>query len=55
MAYVLRRLWQAAAVLLAISGICFLLVRLAPGDPAEVILFQTTGQPPTGPDRLFGH
>ena len=40
MTYLLRRLWQSAAVLLGISLICFLLVRLMPGDPAQLILAQ---------------
>jgi peptide/nickel transport system permease protein len=44
-AYLIRRLWQAAAVLVSISVVCFLLVRLAPGDPAELILSQSGIEP----------
>lgn len=35
--YALRRLWQMVPVLLLVSVIVFMIIRLIPGDPAEII------------------
>jgi peptide/nickel transport system permease protein len=43
--YIVRRVGQTLGVLLAVSVICFLLVRVAPGDPAEIILSQSGVEP----------
>jgi peptide/nickel transport system permease protein len=43
--YLAGRLAQAAGALLAISLFCFALVRLAPGDPAYLILAQSGTEP----------
>ena len=45
--YVWRRLWSLLPVWLGISLLAFVLGNLAPGDPAEMILLQRTGEIPT--------
>ncbi|MEZ4713766.1 MAG: ABC transporter permease [Caldilineaceae bacterium] len=35
--YALRRLWQMAPVLLLVSLVVFMIIRLIPGDPAQII------------------
>lgn len=35
--YALRRLWQMVPVLLVVSIVVFMIIRLIPGDPAEII------------------
>ena len=39
--YVARRLLQMIPVILAIICICFLIIHLAPGDPATILAGET--------------
>jgi len=45
--YAVRRLASVVLALLGVSVLTFLLGVLAPGDPAEVVLSRSLGQPPT--------
>lgn len=45
--YAVRRLASAVLALLGVSVLAFTLGVLAPGDPAEVVLSRSLGQPPT--------